>query len=151
MSLPSRSYWIILRYIMDLLQRHDKLPKQDSGATLRYITGLSHSKTWAAHYNYVSYPYKDKWKVQMKIIKWLIFLYQAVHVKISEQLSLSNYHNVRNILFKGNKHYLEELHLLVDIITDYKNLIYFFTIKILIQQQACWSEYLLQFNLVVYF
>ena len=39
----------------------------------------------------------------------------------------------------------------MDIIIDYKNLTYFSTTKILTCRQACWSEYLSQFNLIVCF
>ena len=39
----------------------------------------------------------------------------------------------------------------MDIVTDHKNLTYFFTTKILTHWQACWFEYLFQFNLIVYF
>ena len=53
--------------------------------------------------------------------------------------------------FKVWQYYLESLHLPVDIITDHKNLTYFSTIKILTHWQAHWSEYLFQFNLIVYF
>ena len=53
--------------------------------------------------------------------------------------------------FKIWWHYLEGPHLPVDIITDHKNLTYFSTTKILTRQQARWSEYLSQFNLIVCF
>jgi hypothetical protein len=34
-------------------------------------------------------------------------------------------------------------------VTNYKNLEYFVTTKLLTHWQACWSEYLSQFNLVI--
>ena len=40
---------------------------------------------------------------------------------------------------------------LIDVVTDHKNLEYFLTTKILTRQQARWSEYLSQFNLVIRF
>ncbi len=39
----------------------------------------------------------------------------------------------------------------MDIITDHKNLEYFCTTKLLTHQQAQWSEFLSQFNMVVHF
>ena len=48
-------------------------------------------------------------------------------------------------------HYLEGSSTLVDVITDYKNLEYFSTTKLLTRQQARWSEYLAQFNLLIRF
>ena len=53
--------------------------------------------------------------------------------------------------FKIWQHYLEGLAYSIDIVTDHKNLEYFSTIKVLIQRQAWWSEYLFQFNLVIRF
>ena len=53
--------------------------------------------------------------------------------------------------FKIWWHYLEGLHLSVDVATNHKILTYFSTIKILTHWQAHWSEYLFQFNLIVYF
>ena len=49
------------------------------------------------------------------------------------------------------RHYLEGSALAIDVVTDYKNLEYFSTTKILIRQQARWSEYLSQFNLIIHF
>ena len=46
---------------------------------------------------------------------------------------------------------MKGLHLSVDVITNHKNLTYFSTTKILTRHQAHWSEYLSQFNLIVYF
>ena len=51
--------------------------------------------------------------------------------------------------FKSWQHYLEGSPTLVDVITDHKNLKYFSTTKLLTRHQACWSEYLSQFNLVI--
>jgi len=53
--------------------------------------------------------------------------------------------------FKIWRHYLEGSASPIDIVTDHKNLEYFSTTKILIRQQARWSEYLSQFNLVICF
>ena len=39
----------------------------------------------------------------------------------------------------------------MDVVTDHKNLEYFSTSKVLTRQQARWSEYLCQFNLVIRF
>lgn len=48
-------------------------------------------------------------------------------------------------------HYLEGSVLPIDVITDYKNLKYFATTKVLNCQQACWSEHLFAFNLIIRF
>jgi len=53
--------------------------------------------------------------------------------------------------FKIWRHYLEGFTSPIDIVTDYKNLEYFSTTKILTRRQARWSEYLSQFNLVIHF
>ena len=53
--------------------------------------------------------------------------------------------------FKEWRHYLEGLEFPIEVITDHKNLEYFVTTKLLTRRQACWSEYLSQFNLLVYF
>ena len=53
--------------------------------------------------------------------------------------------------FKIWWHYLEGLAYSIDVVTDYKNLEYFSTTKVLTQRQARWSEYLSQFNLVIRF
>ena len=53
--------------------------------------------------------------------------------------------------FKSWHHYLEGTPVPIDVITDHKNLEYFSTTKILTQRQACWSEFLSQFNLVIRF
>ena len=51
--------------------------------------------------------------------------------------------------FKTWCHYLEGSTTPVDVVTDHKNLEYFSTSKVLTWQQACWSEFLCQFNLVI--
>ena len=53
--------------------------------------------------------------------------------------------------FRSWHHYLEGSATPVDIVTDHKNLEYFATTKLLTQQQAHWSEFLSQFNLVICF
>ena len=53
--------------------------------------------------------------------------------------------------FKIWRHYLEGPAYPIDVVTDYKNLEYFSTTKVLTQRQAWWSEYLSQFNLVIRF
>ena len=53
--------------------------------------------------------------------------------------------------FKCWRHYLEESPTPVDVITDHKNLKYFSMTKLLTRQQARWSEFLSQFNLVIRF
>jgi len=53
--------------------------------------------------------------------------------------------------FKMWQHYLEESALPIDIVTDHKNLEYFSTTKVLTRRQVRWSEYLSQFNLVIWF
>ena len=49
------------------------------------------------------------------------------------------------------RHYLEGSGMPIDIITDHRNLQYFSTTKILTRRQACWSEFLSAFNLVIHF
>jgi len=53
--------------------------------------------------------------------------------------------------FKTWQHYLERSVVLINVITDHKNLEYFSTTKILTHRQARWSEYLSQFNLIICF
>jgi len=53
--------------------------------------------------------------------------------------------------FKIWRYYLEGSASPIDVVTDHKNLEYFSTTKILMHQQARWSEYLSQFNLVICF
>ena len=49
------------------------------------------------------------------------------------------------------RHYLEGSSIPIDMVMDHKNLEYFSTTKVLTCHQACWSEYLTQFNLVICF
>ena len=53
--------------------------------------------------------------------------------------------------FKQWKTYLEESKNLMQIYTDYKNLIYFMTIKVLNRQQVQWSEKLSNFNFKIHY
>jgi len=53
--------------------------------------------------------------------------------------------------FRNWRHYLEGSASPIDIVTDHKNLEYFSTSKVLSCQQAWWSEFLSQFNLVIRF
>jgi len=53
--------------------------------------------------------------------------------------------------FKIWRHYLERSTSPIDIVMDHKNLEYFLTTKVLTCQQARWSEYLSQFNLIIRF
>ena len=53
--------------------------------------------------------------------------------------------------FKIWQYYLEGSALPIDVVTDHKNLEYFSMTKILMCWQPRWSEYLSQFNLVIYF
>jgi len=53
--------------------------------------------------------------------------------------------------FRNWRHYLEGSASPIDIVTDHKNLKYFSTSKVLSRQQARWSEFLSQFNLVIHF
>jgi hypothetical protein len=53
--------------------------------------------------------------------------------------------------FKAWWHYLKGVGTPINIITDYKNLVYFSSIKLLICWQAQWSEFLSAFNIVIYF
>jgi hypothetical protein len=54
-------------------------------------------------------------------------------------------------VFKNWRHYLESPHHMIDVITNHKNLEYFSSMKVLTCCQACWSEYLLAFNMVICF
>ena len=49
------------------------------------------------------------------------------------------------------RHYLEGSGMPIDVVTNHWNLQYFSTTKILTRQQACWSEFLSAFNLVIHF
>src|SRR6185369_5051258 len=53
--------------------------------------------------------------------------------------------------FKVWRHYLKGSATLINVVTDHKNLKYFSTTKTLTRRQACWSEYLSQFNLIICF
>ena len=53
--------------------------------------------------------------------------------------------------FKHWRHYLKGSASLVNVVTNHKNLEYFSSSKVLTHRQACWSEYLSQFNLVIRF
>jgi len=53
--------------------------------------------------------------------------------------------------FKIWWHYLEGPAYPINVVTDYKNLEYFSTTKVLTRRQARWSKYLSQFNLVIRF
>jgi len=49
------------------------------------------------------------------------------------------------------QHYLEGAGTPINVVTDHRNLQYFSTTKVLTQRQACCSEYLSQFNMVICF
>ncbi len=53
--------------------------------------------------------------------------------------------------YKAWRHYLEGSGQLINMVTDHKNLEYFTSTKKLTHCQACWSEYLSQFNLRICF
>ena len=53
--------------------------------------------------------------------------------------------------FRNWRHYLEGSASPIDVVMDHKNLEYFSTSKVLSCQQARWSEFLSQFNLVIRF
>jgi hypothetical protein len=53
--------------------------------------------------------------------------------------------------FKSWRHYLKGAGTPIDIVTNYKNLEYFSTTKLLTHRQARWSEYLSTFNMVIRF
>ena len=53
--------------------------------------------------------------------------------------------------FKWWRHYLEGSAKPIDIVTDHKILEYFSMTKLLTQRQARWSEFLLQFNIIIQF
>jgi len=53
--------------------------------------------------------------------------------------------------FKKWRHYLEGTLAPVEVFTDHKNLVYFCEPKVLSRRQARWSEFLLQFNLIIKF
>jgi len=77
----------------------------------------------------------------------------AFHSKTFSALELNyNVHDKELLTifeaFKIWRHYLERSALPINVVTDYKNLEYFLTTKILMRQQARWLEYLCQ-DLVV--
>src|SRR4029077_20631307 len=53
--------------------------------------------------------------------------------------------------FRSWHHYLEGSGNPTDVVTDHKNLEYFSTTKLFARQQARWSEFLSQFNMIVHF
>jgi RNase H-like domain found in reverse transcriptase len=53
--------------------------------------------------------------------------------------------------FKAWQHYLEGTEILIDVVTDHKNLEYFCTTWILSRRQAQWSTFLSRFNMVIRF
>jgi hypothetical protein len=54
-------------------------------------------------------------------------------------------------VFKNWWHYLKSPHHMIDIITNHKNLEYFSSTKVLTCCQACWSEYLSAFTMIICF
>jgi RNase H-like domain found in reverse transcriptase len=53
--------------------------------------------------------------------------------------------------FKAWQHYLKGTEVLIDVVTDHKNLEYFCTTWILSRRQARWSTFLSRFNMVIRF
>src|SRR5260221_8894878 len=53
--------------------------------------------------------------------------------------------------FKNWRHFLEGSAEVIDMVTDHKNLEYFTSSKKLLQRQARWAEFLVQFNMKVRF
>jgi hypothetical protein len=53
--------------------------------------------------------------------------------------------------FKAWRHYLKGPKVLIDVVTDHKNLEYFCTTRILCRRQARWSIFLSRFNMVIRF
>jgi RNase H-like domain found in reverse transcriptase len=53
--------------------------------------------------------------------------------------------------FQRWRHYIKGSGSPIDVVTNHKNLEYFATTKLLTQRQAHWSEFLLQFNLIIRF
>jgi RNase H-like domain found in reverse transcriptase/Reverse transcriptase (RNA-dependent DNA polymerase) len=53
--------------------------------------------------------------------------------------------------FKAWRHYLKDTKVLIDVVTDHKNLEYFCTTRILSRRQARWSTFLSGFNMVIRF
>ena len=76
------------------------------------------------------------------------------HTFTIAELNYNTYDKELLAIFEAFKiwwHYLEGPAYPINIVTDYKNLEYFSTTKVLTQRQAWWSEYLFQFNLVIRF
>ena len=72
----------------------------------------------------------------------------------SAELNYNTHDKELLVIFEAFKHwqqYLEGSGTPIDVITDHKNLKCFTTTKILTRQQAHWSEYLSQFNMVICF
>jgi RNase H-like domain found in reverse transcriptase len=53
--------------------------------------------------------------------------------------------------FKAWWHYLEGTEVLIDVVMNHKNLVYFCTTRILFRRQAPWSTFLSGFNMVIRF
>jgi RNase H-like domain found in reverse transcriptase len=53
--------------------------------------------------------------------------------------------------FKAWQHYLKGTKVLIDVVTDHRNLEYFCTTLILFRRQARWSTFLSRFNMVIRF
>ena len=70
------------------------------------------------------------------------------------EINYDTYDKELLVIFKAFKHwcqYLEGSGTPINIVTNHKNLEYFATTKILTCWQACWSEFLSQFNMVIHF
>ena len=83
---------------------------------------------------------------------WLVAFYS--HTLTMPELNYDTHDKELLAIFEAFKtwqHYLEGSASLVDVFTNHKNLEYFSTSKVLTCQQARWSEYLFQFNLVICF
>ena len=76
------------------------------------------------------------------------------HTFTTAELNYNTYDKELLAIFEAFKiwqHYLESLVYHINVVTDYKNLEYFSTTKVLTWRQVWWSEYLSQFNLVIRF
>ncbi len=81
----------------------------------------------------------------------IAFLSQSLH---NAELNYDTHDKELLAIFEAFKywhHCLEGSADSIDVVTDHKNLEYFSTTKILTRQQVWWSEYLSQFNLVIWF
>ncbi len=81
----------------------------------------------------------------------ITFLSQSLH---NAELNYNTHNKELLAIFEAFKywcHYLEGSADPIDMVTDHKNLEYFSTTNILTRQQVWWSEYLSQFNLVIWF